>query len=438
MNGYGTYSSFKIQVLDAAGNPVYDSGSRIASAPDAKGEYTWTPDDLFIDDQCSTGSGVSVFENAKQYTWRVQMNNVKYGVTENGWSNKSPEFRMNANVTSEANDTGYSCVKAAVKYFGPNEVLKDALSAGINGKVRVEAFSSPDFTGAPVARGYFAGDYASLTNDDYSANVILKGIPSGSYYLRAYVDSDGDFKRSKWESWGYANRRDLTSGKNIFTPVAVTLGPAVAAAPLVRIYIEDVDTDGDWLPDAWEWVTSSGSLTAKGPEEFFDTNVFEFNENFQKRFTRMSASGSKNSVNYMALASDSVKSSNMTALLLGVDTTGYASSAVALSAWISPELVEDGVSIKSLSITDGKVVISLTGETTAPLATGVDSSIYNVTVSSDKTLTVTCNVYVKETLAAEEWTLANSKLVTVGGEVVEIDAGKAGAASGFYKVELVK
>ena len=44
----------------------------------------------------------------------------------------------------------------------------------------------------------------------------------------------------------------------------------------------------------------------------------------------------------------------------------------------------------------------------------------------------------KETLATGEWTLAKSEKITVGGEAAEIDAGEAGAASGFYKVEVVK
>ena len=59
-------------------------------------------------------------------------------------------------------------------------------------------------------------------------------------------------------------------------------------------------------------------------------------------------------------------------------------------------------------------------------------------ITGTKTLVVTCNVYVKENLASDAWTLAVSRKVTVGGEAVEIEAGSAGAPSGFYKVELVK
>jgi hypothetical protein len=438
MNGFNTYSSFKLQVLDVAGKVVYDSGSRLAPELDADGNYTWTPDDLFIDDQCSNGTSASVFENLKQYTWRVQMNNVKFGVSDSAWSAKSPEFRMNVNANAEANDTGYSCVKVSVKYFGPGEVVKDVLAAGAKGKIRVEAFTSPDFTGAPVARGFFTGDSVKLSDDDYSANVVLKGIPSGSYYIRAYIDSDGDFKRSDWESWGYANRRDMNSGRNIFTHVPVTVGPEVALAPLVTVYIEDTDRDGDWLPDAWEWVTSGGSFTAKGPGEFFDKNVFGFADDFQKRFSRVSASGNKLGSNLRALSSSTMNTSDMTALLLGVNTSGYDSSAAALSAWVSPELVEDGISIESLKIENGKVFIKVAGETSAPASANASSSVYTFAGGDVRTLSVTCNVYVKENLASDEWKLAKSERITVGGEAVEIDAGEAGAASGFYKVEVVK
>ena len=140
----------------------------------------------------------------------------------------------------------------------------------------------------------------------------------------------------------------------------------------------------------------------------------------------------------MALSSDSMVSSDMTALLLGIDTTSYDSSAAALSAFVSPELVENGVSIESLKIENGKVIIKVVGETSAPASANASSSVYTFAGGDVRTLSVTCNVYVKETLATGEWTLAKSEKITVGGEAAEIDAGEAGAASGFYKVEVVK
>ncbi|MBQ5795459.1 MAG: hypothetical protein IIW14_05645, partial [Kiritimatiellae bacterium] len=435
---YNTYSSFRVQVRDAASKVVYDSGNRLAPARDADGNYNWTPDDLFVDDQCKAGNTAMVFSNTNQYTYRVQMCNAKYGESTSDWSADSPQFRMHVNANAEANDTGYSCVKVSVKYFGPDEVVEDALAAGFKGKIRVEAFTSPDFTGTPVARAFYSDDEVALDDDDYSANVVLKGIPSGSYYIRAYIDSDGDFKRSDWESWGYANRRDMTTSGNIFAPVSVTVGPDVALAPLVTVYIEDTDLDGDWLPDAWEWVTSGGSFTAKGPGEFFDKNVFGFADDFQKRFSRVSASGNKLGSNLRALSSSTMNTSDMTALLLGVNTSGYDSSAAALSAWVSPELVEDGISIESLKIENGKVFIKVAGETSAPDSANASSSVYTFAGGDVRTLSVTCNVYVKENLASDEWKLAKSERITVGGEAVEIDAGEAGAASGFYKVEVVK
>jgi hypothetical protein len=438
-NGYGTYPAFKVQVRNTAGKVVYDSGVRLAPVRDADGNYTWTPDDLFVDDQCRAGTAAAVFSNTNQYTYRVQMCNAKYGETSSDWSADSPEFRMHVNVNADANDTGYSCVKVCVKYFGQKEVTQRVKDVAVFAdKIRIEAFTSPDFTGVPVARGYYNGMKVALTNDDYSANAVLKGIPSGSYYIRAYVDNDGDFKRDSWESWGYVNSRDNTTSRNLYTPVPVTVGPKVAYAPSATLYIENVDLDHDWLPDAWEWVTSGGSFTAKGPGEFFDANVFGFANDFQKRFSRVSASGSQLASNLRALSSSSISSASMTALLLGVDTTGYASSAAALSAFVSPELVENGVSIESLRIENGKVIIKVVGETSAPASASVSSPMYTFANTDVRTLAVTCNVYVKETLASDEWTLAVSERVTVGGDAVEIQADKTGMASGFYKVEVVK
>ena len=74
----------------------------------------------------------------------------------------------------------------------------------------------------------------------------------------------------------------------------------------------------------------------------------------------------------------------------------------------------------------------------APASANASSSVYTFAGGDVRTLSVTCNVYVKENLASDEWKLAKSERITVGGEAAEIDAGEAGAASGFYKVEVVK
>ena len=115
---------------------------------------------------------------------------------------------------------------------------------------------------------------------------------------------------------------------------------------------------------------------------------------------------------------------------------GYNSSAEALSAWIAPELVENGVSIESLAIAGGKVAIKVASKTSPAAATSANSSFYTYQISD--TLVVTCNVYVKENLATDEWKLAKSERIVAGGEAVEIDVGNASGASGFYKVELVR
>jgi hypothetical protein len=393
-----------------------------------------------VGDQCSNGTKVGILENGKQYKWRVQMCNAKFGNNDNYWSAYSPEFRMNVNATSEVNDSGYSSVKVELKYYGQIEVLNKVVGSDVAaGKIRVEAFVSPDFTGEPVSRAFFnEANVESLTNDAAFVNAVLKGIPSGSYYLRAYIDTNGNFKKDEWESWGYACRRDLTTSKNIFTPVPVTVGPDVAHAPVARIYIEDVDTDGDWLPDAWEWTTSNGSLTAKGPGEFYDTNVFKIKDDLQKKFTRMSASGSKVSANLRALTSSSLITPDILVLLGGIDTTDFATSAGALDAAVSPDLVEAGVVIKSIIIENGKVNIDIDVET--KLADVNAPGFYDVEYK--QSLFVTCNIYRKSSLDEAEWKIISSTRIEVGvGTIgIPLEAGEVDpeAKGGFYRVEVLK
>jgi len=144
-----------------------------------------------------------------------------------------------------------------VKYFGPGAVDTDASKT--NSKIRVEAYTSPDFSGDPAARTFVAADW---TTADAMSNVRLVGLKPGTYYVRAFLDSDGDFKRSDWESWGYANYRgEPGRAADIFTPKPVAISSADLRAPLVNVWIEDADTDGDNLPDVWEYDTAGANKT---------------------------------------------------------------------------------------------------------------------------------------------------------------------------------
>jgi hypothetical protein len=135
-----------------------------------------------------------------------------------------------------------------VRYYGPAKVT--ATASAITNLIRVQAFASPDFTGLPAGEGYVTTTNGlNSTTDATTPNARLIGLKPGMYYLRAFVDSDGDCAWSRWETWG--------SGR-------AAVPPPGGNAPLATILMEDMDTNGNQFPDSWEWNTYK-SLTSAVP-----------------------------------------------------------------------------------------------------------------------------------------------------------------------------
>lgn len=252
---YGTsYTAFRPQIFAAkAGKTVYDPGLLRLPAPDAKGNYSWTAPicvgDLHLYNPSSTNENRFIPPNGGYYI-RLTLFNSKFSdfsadVQKNYRSPGSAPFYFAVNQQQEINDHGYSCINAAVKYAGHSLVLRksDDLSTML-GKVRVQAFLSPDFTGDPIASTLVTNAVGAIS--DSSPNAILRGLPAtGTYYLRAYIDMDGDKKLSAFEPWGYAKE-----------PVKLT--PSLRSAPQVTVWIEDSDTDSDGYSDAYEYAAYDG------------------------------------------------------------------------------------------------------------------------------------------------------------------------------------
>jgi hypothetical protein len=159
----------------------------------------------------------------------------------------------------------YGSIAVCVKYFGP---LVETGPLSVKPSVRknlihVQAFTMQDFSGVPVAETYVTNvaTIASVTNLD--VNAVLCGLAPGSYYVRAYIDTDANGTRANWESWGYACLIDVPAAKSVWAPKPVTVSYD-DMAPIVTVYIEDADTDNDCFPDSWEW-SKNGNLTAQGP-----------------------------------------------------------------------------------------------------------------------------------------------------------------------------
>jgi hypothetical protein len=135
----------------------------------------------------------------------------------------------------------------------------------------VQAFNNAAFAGLPAAEYTLVGtDLSALTstaapvvNGRFSG--LLESSVTGPYYVRAFIDSNLNGVRDVWESWGYANYYGISA--QAFDPRSVNV--VYAAQPeTVDIVIEDVDTDQDFFPDAWEYQQAGGVgdfLAGTGP-----------------------------------------------------------------------------------------------------------------------------------------------------------------------------
>ena len=246
------YPAFRLRVWKQDGTTlVYDSGNLPAPPRSVvDGSYSWTAP---IYANMVTPQG-QIFSTTNNYKWAVSMLDAKFTVPNT--TETKMEFRLE---TSGALETisDYGAVKACVRYYGPAAVT--AYAKSITNIVRVQAFASPDFTGVPSGEGYVTmTNILHSTTDATTPNARLIGLKPGMYYLRAFVDSDGDCAWSRWETWG--------SGR-------AAVPPPGGNAPLATILMEDMDTNGNQFPDSWEWNTYKSLTNAVPATGGYDTRV---------------------------------------------------------------------------------------------------------------------------------------------------------------------
>lgn len=294
------YPAFKVQIYSADQKTVvYESDAMPAPVRDSNGYYSWTAP---VYAGMVTPKGY-VFETTNNYYWAVSMLDAKF-TSFNSGETKMP-FRLN--TTGNAND-GARCgsIKVAVKYFGPLAGSLSTSPAQLKNLVHVQAFTTPDFSGQPVGEAYVTNVTTVAEADTIDVNAVICGLPesdSGLYYVRAYVDTNGDFKKDAWESWGYGcnvgNVSETSDGVRwLYTPRGYKVGPGLEV-PTAEIYIEDADTDNDGFPDAWE-MDGNGNLDATEPASG-NTFFVKVNPNLSETiaaYTKLSADGA-----FAALAS---------------------------------------------------------------------------------------------------------------------------------------
>lgn len=406
------YTAFKIEVR-SGGSVVWQSGNGQplpVPARNADGVYSFEAD-AYIGDQ---------LKNFESYTWRVSMYNSKFRTDL--WSNEL-SFMMSA----PENGAGYASIPVAVKYFGPSNV------AGASTFV-VEAFTTPDFTGIPAARA-IVSDVASVTASgvQHPTNAVLTGLATGKYFLRAYADLNKAGatarQRDPFESWGYACGRGKP-GLGAFNPTEFELTDRNGFEKPIDIYIEDVDTNGNSLPDAWEYV-KYGSLNS-GTKDL-DGNLlktFGINKTLTDQLQNNVVSGTRVDA-YNSYIMTAFASPAMTALALGYNPDDVT---VGENGSIQVESKVESIEIKSVSFdANGNVVVEIDGELNT--AEGNTSGLGFITVEGETKKTVTCRVLWKASLSDADWTVKAEKTIVVGNGAQTIDIDGLGSqSSGFFKV----
>lgn len=413
---YGcSYTAFEIQVADRDGNVIYDSGVVRAPVRDADGFFRWTPTDLYAGDQTALGK---IFSAAGNWKWRIAMYNAKFkpNVREamNGWS-AWQEFSTSVGTGNTLGDFAHETIDVSVKYTGPVKVLDGCEDLSTTeGTVRVQAFVSPDFSAEPVAQG-FISDRAALTNvADAAANGRLIGLLPGDYCLRAYVDTNGNLKKDDWESWGAAAE-------------SVKVGPGIKV-PVISFFIEDADTDQDWIPDAWEMQVNNR----------LDVDNVTVLPDGQIKFKLIYPETTKTGVTGAAAPVTFFQNLSAARFLLTSEADGGGDAVTEILAATQPKAVPGTVAITELALDtgNGEAVLTVTGETEKSEAAEFLDAIY---VFPDQPLAL--NVYRKNALVEKDWTLVKENIPVIIGSGTEAEVRVSlgddlDMTQGFYMVEI--
>ncbi len=428
---YGSsYTAFRLQVKDQSRNVVYDSGLQRAPAADVDGNFSWTAP------VCADGmlAGGLAYEAVGAYTWQVSMYNAMFRTDYWSDQNGASSFATAVNAQQEVNDHGYSSIAAAVKYAGPEIVLsRSANAATTKGKVVVQAFTTPDFSGEPLAQGVATDGVDALAVA--TANAWLKGLPAiGTYYVRAFIDMDGDGTLSDWEPWGYSSEE-----------VNLVNDGTLVRAPLVSVWIDDSDSDGDWVPDAYEYAASGWEtpweelMGNKRTAASRPTTVMPDGGIVMPIATnRLTSAGI--SMGLPGASFTAMQSAEFAAALLGLDLSDR-TTLEAIAAVTKGRLVPSSVKVVSIALEPDGSAVNLTvgADVASGIAGTVVSQLYQF--SGSDTAKVVVKVLRKSSLADAKWTKACSVKMTLtpstyGTVVVPIDKSKVDLANGFFKVEL--
>ncbi len=235
-------TAYRLQIALATNvNPVISS-TNIVPYVDTEG-VSKVALPIYVGDNYIPSNGTyasSTWTNGR-YWVRIQAATLSTQSQYSAWS------AINFNVQP----TTSSSIAGEVYYFG--KVSKGYGAGQTNNlTVIVQTFESAGFSG--VADGQVQISYNCNTNTPSAkkGNYLLSGLRNKAYYVRAFIDMNGNRTLDAFEPMGFA--RHPATG-TAYTPLRVDLsGQAGISVENIQVVIRDRDTDDDQLPDSWEWM----------------------------------------------------------------------------------------------------------------------------------------------------------------------------------------
>ena len=429
---YGcSYTAFQLQVRDKAGAVVYDSGVRRAPAQKNDGTFEWTAP-LCAGDLTAEKK---VFGPTGDWTWRVAMYNAKFKPSTreatNGWSADVP-FSTAVCSQQEVNDKGYGSIDVVVRYAGPSAVLAKCADVGqLKGLVRVQAFDTPDFSGDPLAATVATNAAQLADTADIVSAVRLVGLKMGGvYYVRAFIDSNGNGVKDDWESWGCVNFLG-EQADDISAPKAVALEVSSVKAPVCGLFIDDADTDGDYLPDAWEYAKAGWTGAWEHVKDLESASVDPDGKIVFRGSTYEGIAGISSGLPGASLT----VFNNLTVAAEMLGLTGQTTIG-AIRAAVKKNVVKDSVKITSLVFdqANGEIILMVDAEVAESVAGKLLTQWYTIDPSDE--VEVTVKVFKVDSLG-KNWPDVPEVTKTVrfgkNAQTVTVDLD-GDYSSGFFKV----
>ena len=195
----------------------------------------------------------------------------RYTVTErpNTGAISPQTFTETFQLRNAENSRTTGSIEGDVWYYGRSTV-PGVVPSRWKDDLRIQAYKTSDAaTSSASVGGLLVAEEVKKANGPYR----IEGLKAGTYSVFAFVDSNGNGIADDWETQGfgfYGGNASPVVVSSAAIPIVVTNGASVVG---VNIVLHDRDTDGDKLPDVWEW-DKYGDLSAHTGYETAVSNAY--------------------------------------------------------------------------------------------------------------------------------------------------------------------